>query len=410
MAKDKILIADKSDMIKSFLKERLEQYGFEIILARDSFDAVIKMKNVVPDVVIMDYSLTQNLKVNFFEEKAQYKTIADVPVILFASKIDKNAIMQVAKYKVTKFFTKPLKIDVLLKSITEILKIDLNIDQTPCNIDIHLNDDILFIEVASGLNKDKIESIRYKIKEIKTLYKINMPKILIIMVDLKITEEESDKFYSFIESIARYGNPHLSAIKILTISDTIGEFLHGHEKFGNIEVTNDINYAIDKLCDLKIETLINRGWHQSEEDMIFWSNTDASLEEADYSTILLDKKPTIAIVDDDELILDLVKTILTTVNCDVVTYKNGVEFLTSLLTNTPDLLFLDLMMPKMNGFEVLENLKKANKSIPTIIFSALSQKETVKKALSFGVKSYIVKPVNPDILIKKASEILKSNF
>jgi len=51
--------------------------------------------------------------------------------------------------------------------ISEILKKDLNIDRTPCQIDIHLNEDILFIEVTSGFNKDKIDTIKYKIKEIK---------------------------------------------------------------------------------------------------------------------------------------------------------------------------------------------------------------------------------------------------
>ena len=78
--------------------------------------------------------------------------------------------------------------------------------------------------------------------------------------------------------------------------------------------------------------------------------------------------------------------------------------------NKPDLLFLDLMMPNMNGFEVLDYLKKNNKTIPIIIFSSLSQRETVKKALYYGVKSYIVKPVTMDVILKKVNEILCSDF
>ncbi|MDC7125065.1 MAG: response regulator, partial [Spirochaetales bacterium] len=77
---------------------------------------------------------------------------------------------------------------------------------------------------------------------------------------------------------------------------------------------------------------------------------------------------------------------------------------------TFDLTFLDLMMPKMNGFQVLQFLRQRRINIPTIIFSALTRKETVAQALDFGVKSYIIKPLKPESLRAKAFEILVSDF
>jgi len=67
-------------------------------------------------------------------------------------------------------------------------------------------------------------------------------------------------------------------------------------------------------------------------------------------------------------------------------------------------------MPVMSGFDLLEYIKRKNYTFPVIILSALSQKETVKKALSYNIKSYIIKPVEPDFILKKAYEALNMDF
>jgi response regulator of citrate/malate metabolism len=64
----------------------------------------------------------------------------------------------------------------------------------------------------------------------------------------------------------------------------------------------------------------------------------------------------------------------------------------------------------MNGFQVLSYIHQRNIDIPIIVLSALSKRETVIKALKFGVKSYMIKPLKPEWIHKKAAEILKMNF
>jgi DNA-binding response OmpR family regulator len=68
------------------------------------------------------------------------------------------------------------------------------------------------------------------------------------------------------------------------------------------------------------------------------------------------------------------------------------------------------MMPKVNGFQVLEYLKTKKLDIPVIVFSALSKKETIVKAVGFGIKSYLIKPLKPEQLLKKATEVLSTSF
>ena len=118
----------------------------------------------------------------------------------------------------------------------------------------------------------------------------------------------------------------------------------------------------------------------------------------------------IAVVDDDIVIQQLVKTVLSETGWDLEAFNNGKEFVASLVSNEYDLVFLDLMMPEMNGFQVLQFMKQQKMEIPTIVLSALTRKETVGKAMGFGVKSYVIKPVKPEDLQQKAFEILASDF
>ena len=63
-----------------------------------------------------------------------------------------------------------------------------------------------------------------------------------------------------------------------------------------------------------------------------------------------------------------------------------------------------------DGFQVMAEMKRMNRSVPIIVLSALSQRETVVKALKNGVTSYIIKPLDPVSVLNKAKEILKANF
>ncbi len=68
------------------------------------------------------------------------------------------------------------------------------------------------------------------------------------------------------------------------------------------------------------------------------------------------------------------------------------------------------MMPEMNGFEVLKVMKERQVKVPIIVLSALSKRESVVEALKFGVKSYVIKPLKPEWIRKKATEVLALSF
>jgi CheY-like chemotaxis protein len=124
----------------------------------------------------------------------------------------------------------------------------------------------------------------------------------------------------------------------------------------------------------------------------------------------LEEGITISIVDDDFVIQELIRTAFSDTKFAVRAYDNGYDFVHSEEGMSSDLVFLDLMMPEMDGFQVLNQLRDKDSVPPIIVLSALSKRETVVEALKYGVKSYMIKPLKPEWILKKAAEVLKVSF
>jgi CheY-like chemotaxis protein len=101
----------------------------------------------------------------------------------------------------------------------------------------------------------------------------------------------------------------------------------------------------------------------------------------------------ILIVEDDSFVKDIYHTKLSQEGYEIVEADNGVEALKKVKENKPDLILLDIIMPYMNGIEVLRELKKDEnlKDIPVVLLTNLSQKEEINEGLALGAKDYLIK-------------------
>jgi DNA-binding response OmpR family regulator len=108
-------------------------------------------------------------------------------------------------------------------------------------------------------------------------------------------------------------------------------------------------------------------------------------------------------IDDENDVLVIIKSALKSEGYDVVTANNGYDGLAIAQDEKPDLILLDLMMPEMDGFEVLENLRDNDTTmdIPVIVLTGLSERGKIREALDKGVDYYIVKPFEYHDLISK---------
>jgi DNA-binding response OmpR family regulator len=121
--------------------------------------------------------------------------------------------------------------------------------------------------------------------------------------------------------------------------------------------------------------------------------------------------PKVLIADDEphiRLLLEQTLEDLEDEGLEIFTAENGVEALESIKENKPDMVFLDVMMPKMNGFEVCSEVKN-NLKIPDIyivLLTAKGQEIDKLKGMESGADMYMTKPFNPDDIVKKVREIL----
>ena len=124
----------------------------------------------------------------------------------------------------------------------------------------------------------------------------------------------------------------------------------------------------------------------------------------------MSKKYSIVIIDDEVEILDMLSRFLSrNPNFSVQTFSNPVSALSSINNNTKyDLVLLDIIMPQMNGLDVLEKLKDMNSDQKVIMMTAYSTLDKVLKSHKIGATNYVMKPFSSlDALEKKVVEVLE---
>ncbi|MBI2606430.1 MAG: response regulator [Deltaproteobacteria bacterium] len=120
----------------------------------------------------------------------------------------------------------------------------------------------------------------------------------------------------------------------------------------------------------------------------------------------------ILLAEDDENILSIASLALERVGGHaVMTARDGFETLAAAETARPDLVLLDVMMPKLNGFDTCARLKAdpRTRDIPVIFLSARAQAHEIQRGMSIGALGYILKPFDPMTLPRQIEEILKTH-
>lgn len=117
----------------------------------------------------------------------------------------------------------------------------------------------------------------------------------------------------------------------------------------------------------------------------------------------------ILLVEDDRFLRELMNKKLLSMGYDVVVAADGESGLTMIKESRPDVVLLDLILPGINGFEVLERAKKdpETANIPVVILSNLGQSEDIEKGLKLGAKDFLVKAhFTPQEIVNKLKAIL----
>lgn len=115
----------------------------------------------------------------------------------------------------------------------------------------------------------------------------------------------------------------------------------------------------------------------------------------------------ILVIDDDEKITSMLRRGLAFEGYDVYTASNGAEGLQMMLTADPDIVILDVMMPKIDGFEVCRRLREGGSTVPVLMLTAKDEVENRVKGLDLGADDYLVKPFALEELLARVRALLR---
>jgi len=419
-----ILISDETPLFREYLKLKLEDNNaVEVSVGISAMDGISKMKNLVPDLIILDYHLGRQGFMEVLKQKKTSPNTINTPVIILAQRIDQKRLIELVPYNVRKIFNKPVKIDALFATLSEILGLRLNIDESPGIVEVHVNDSIIFIEIAKGLNRDKLDLLRFKLMELIELYDIRIPKVIIMLSDIKLGFGDAPNMQKLLETVLQASRAKLSYIRVLTNDDFVRQFIEGKKEYTGIEVVSNLRYAMDGLLseidkrtesdDRKAEIISDKllQARATETNGAVGLKFDADARNANFELMKASlQNLRIAIIDDDLIIREMIKNTFQKTGAVVISYSDGGEFLAAVDKEDFDLAFLDLNMPRTDGFEVLKALQARSIRYPIIVLSAVVQRDLMLKAFQMGIKSYLIKPLKPDDIFRKSIEILKANF
>lgn len=125
-----------------------------------------------------------------------------------------------------------------------------------------------------------------------------------------------------------------------------------------------------------------------------------------------EEKTTILVIDDSDIIRTSMSKLLSEYDVEVLTCSDGLEGLQCAVESKPQLIFLDLLMPNLDGLRLLKVMKVLEdlKHIPVIIISGHTDKTNVLAAMEAGAEKIISKPLTKEALIKAINEVLGNDF
>ena len=130
----------------------------------------------------------------------------------------------------------------------------------------------------------------------------------------------------------------------------------------------------------------------------------------------METRPKLLVVDDDPDILDAITTILGTQPYSIDTARDGIECMDKVREDTPDLIILDLLMPRKDGFAVVRELRQNPRyaKVPILILTSVREDASRRRyeletGLAMDVQDYVEKPISPMELIDRVKSLLESS-
>jgi len=412
-----VLIIDAHPLFRDFLKDKLSAGRIEVNTATEDRDAFTKMITSLPNLIIMDRVDTTNQISDFLQKKIEDPNTASIPIIMTGPLIDKSQIGALARYGVVKYFTKPIKFDLFFEAVGNILRLPVVMDSTPCVLDIHRNGNLIFIEVALGLNREKLALLKFKLAEMIEREELENPKIIIMLTNLDLTFIDGLNLEYLIDNVLDNPKVHRKNVKILSLNEFVNDLVDGHSEYDGIEVTDNLPRVLNTLVESSITTSVS---DLITERILSGSSSDemsSSIETRFYSDSGSMEKDesigsvfSVAVIDSNPQSAAIIQKTFSSVGAQSDIYQTGQEFQDAYVPDKYSLVILDVMEPNSKGFEILNEFRADRFAPPVIVYSPSAQKDVIVRVLSSGASLYLMKPQKPEVLLDKAISLLNKKI
>jgi signal transduction histidine kinase/CheY-like chemotaxis protein len=397
--KNPILVIDDDEEVRYTIGQYLLSKGYEVLFAEDGDNGLQMAIEHQPFAITLDVMLPGKDGWSVLKELKGDARTKDIPVIMVSIIGDKNIGYELGAFE---YFIKPISSEKLLSAFSKLE----NLANKPIQKIVVIDDDELEFEkfkeefASDDIRIEYIKKSEYafsKIAEVQPdliIIDLMMSKIdgitlsyklksniktrhipIIISTAKDLTEEERVSLNNIVESISVKSKEHpLDVLKVV----------RNRIEMQQADLTDSLQNMINKVSSIK-------------------GNKNGNNELAEQNV-----NAEILIVDDDADTLYTLDEIVKACNCNTVLAKSGKECLAALEQKTPDLILLDIMMPEMDGFQTLKQIKLNKKwsDIPVFAVTAKAMKNDKDIVLKQGFTDYIPKPVNPTIVSFKIQKLI----
>ena len=393
--KNPVLVIDDDAEMRYTIGQYLNTQGYEVIFAGDANTGIKMAIEHQPFAITLDIVLPDKDGLALLKELKENQITKDIPVILISIMGDKNAGYKLGAFE---YFVKPISPEKLLSAFR---RLEILAKKRIQKIVIVDDNELEFEKFKREFKDDKI-TIEYiqdsefafnKIAEVQPdliILDLMMPKIDGITLAHKLKDDIKTKHIPIIVSTAKDLSEDEKK-SLMGIVDNITLKSHGH----SLDVLKIVRDRINQ---------------QEINDQIYYNSVIG--EEYNSGGHLIDEtnesySGQVLIVDDDPDTLFTLNEIVQSTGCKTYLAKGGIECLKLLQQIHPDLILLDIMMPDMDGFQTLNNIRANNQlaDIPIYAVTARAMAGDKQVILKHGFNDYIAKPVNPTIIAGKIGQL-----
>ncbi|MFN3873383.1 MAG: response regulator [Ignavibacterium sp.] len=390
-----ILVIDDDPDVRFTIGQYLTTRGYEVIFAPDAESGIKMAVENKPFAITLDVILPDKDGWSVLKELKENPVTKNIPVILVSFVGDKNIGVGLGAFD---YLVKPITADNLLAAFD---KLEASVQKKIQKIVIVDDDELEFEKFKKEFSFENI-SIEYiqdseyafnKISEVQPdliIIDLIMPKVDGISLTHKLKSSRSTRNIPIIISTAK----DLSDSEKKSLNSVVEQIAiksQGHP----MDVLKIVRDRI-KQQEQESQTLKSRISTDSEKNSLseLQKNINKAVEE-------------ILIVDDDPDTLFTMNELVQSMGYKTYLAKSGVECLKMLDHIKPDLILLDIMMPGMDGFQTLKNIRmnKSFSNIPVFAVTAKAMSGDKEVILKFGFNDYIPKPVNSTIVSAKISQL-----